>query len=186
MNLIFAFSVLVVLLLFIVFCIHMLVLTTHAQRKETKPPHKYVTRCNIIKRADEKPLTDTDVEYLRKTSYERTMKIEQEYLAGQHNIFRDNAFSEDEMRFFTEFVTALRLYELIPERIKLERLSNKTFNVTYVPVCYVGKIKLVGQKHYMQYLIGEDTVKALDNPTVESCIRNIPKWIRYIKYCQKP
>jgi len=38
---------------------------------------------------------------------------------------------------------------------------------------------------YMQYMKDLYTAKELRNPTLQECIDAIPKWIKYIKYCQQ-
>jgi hypothetical protein len=38
---------------------------------------------------------------------------------------------------------------------------------------------------FMQYLVGEDEIHRITNPTVQECIKYIPKWIAYLKYCKR-
>lgn len=67
--------------------------------------------------------------------------------------------------------------------LKLQRLSNKSFNVWCN--CYVGKIKLQGRDTYMQYLNLRDSVYLAENNPLRDYIKLIKKWIKYIEHCNK-
>lgn len=50
--------------------------------------------------------------------------------------------NDAEKTFFEEFSKQLKNNKYKPEEIKLTRLSNGTFNVDYIPICYIGKVNL--------------------------------------------
>lgn len=50
--------------------------------------------------------------------------------------------NEDEQTFFTAFRTLLIEAKFKPDLVKLTRLSDGTFNVDYIGLCYIGKICL--------------------------------------------
>ncbi|MEY8356946.1 hypothetical protein AALB39_26880 [Lachnospiraceae bacterium 54-53] len=144
----------------------------------------YIQTTNAIYRADGKEITDKEVPYLIQIGIENALQEEKEYKQGIHNIFQNHTFNADETLFFSELTKQLEMNRLKPSLLKLHKLSNGTWNVDYISECYVGKIRLSGKTNYMQYSRGMTSIKELMNPTLDECISNIPKWIRYIKYCK--
>lgn len=44
--------------------------------------------------------------------------------------------------------------------------------------------RIIHHETYMHYFIGSSGFKELRNPSLQECIDAIPRWIKYIKYCQ--
>ena len=181
-----------------------------------------------ISRSGEKPITDEEIPQLIQSSLEKTLRLEDEHKAGLRDIFKDHDLSEMEKEFFSALVLALEENKLNPALLRLERIGGGTINVSYVPLCFVGKINLriipdkyavmkeghrralrvfgtieeantyMSEKggdrvevrpgenrHYMQYSRGLQSIKHLNNPTLQECIDTIPRWIAFIKYCKR-
>lgn len=90
--------------------------------------------------------------------------------------------TDDEEKFIKALIAACNKIHMV-SCLKLERLSNGTFNVW----CnrYVGKIKLHGKKTYMQILKGKYGIRTIENCSFNEYLSNISKWISYIVYCNK-
>lgn len=67
------------------------------------------------------------------------MKIVSSTVPHQENY---NLLNSMEKKFFSSFYNQITSANLSPSRIKLTRMSNGSFNVDYIGVCYVGKINL--------------------------------------------
>ncbi len=92
--------------------------------------------------------------------------------------------TEKEDAFFRELVEQTAEAKLNPFAFYFEPMSNKSFSVMYGSYP-IGKIKLKGQKTYMQILSGLYTIKELHDLSLDDYISYIPKWIKHIKYCLK-
>lgn len=84
--------------------------------------------------------------------------------------------TEPEQHFFDELQNKL---SEVNRSITIERLSNGVTSV-YSNMCYFGKIKLSGRKHWMQILRGETQSKTVYGE-LDDFIQYIPDWVRYIK-----
>ena len=64
---------------------------------------------------------------------------------SKNNIFRDNVLTKGELSFFLGVFSIFREKKLNPERIYIERLPCRTFNVEYTGKrgCYLGKIRVL-------------------------------------------
>lgn len=130
-------------------------------------------------------ITDAGVKEKIEESWQNERRLHYEYLSGKHNIFNDNNLNEYEELFFIELSNALAKNSLLPHELRLKRLADGTFNVDYASQGYVGKIRLVKQKKYMQYCIGKGDPKVLYSDNIQDYIYTIPRWIKYIKYMKK-
>ena len=87
---------------------------------------------NIDKRTEEK-IIETGTRIL--AEHDAIMR-------GERSIFEDHDLTEEETLFFKELSRAMSASGFNPSYLKLRRLSSRTFNVNYAPLCYIGKINL--------------------------------------------
>lgn len=77
--------------------------------------------------------------YSNDTSTFLGMKIVSSTVPPQENY---NCLNEEEQTFFSTLREKLVEAKYSPELVRLTRLSDGTFNVDYIGICYVGKIRL--------------------------------------------
>ena len=73
---------------------------------------------------------------------ERFLENHASILRGERDIFIDHDLTSDEIVFFEELLKEMKKSGFDPAFLKLHRLSSRTFNVDYAPLCHVGKINL--------------------------------------------
>lgn len=94
------------------------------------------------------------------------------------NKVKDLEISEDEEIFIKELL--LKCDQVgMSGYLKLERLSDKTFNVWCN--CYVGKINLRDERTFMQYTCKNGNIKVAENKYLPKYLKLIEKWIKYIE-----
>ncbi|MDQ0153669.1 hypothetical protein J2S20_002391 [Moryella indoligenes] len=130
-------------------------------------------------------IKDREISHLIKIGLQKELQTNQEHLQGKRNIFDDHNLNADEHVFFTELSNQILNAGLNPSLLKLQKLSDGTWNVDYVSECYIGKIRLSGKRNYMQFSIGMTSIKELHDPSLQECLDTIPRWIKYIKYCKR-
>ena len=118
-----------------------------------------------------------------KESYEQHLKTREDFLKGEHDIFRDNELSTEETEFFTSVCKSVKSIGRNPALLRLNRLSDKILNVQYVDM-QIGRIKLQGRKTKMQILT-KNNVEWIEDETVENYIQFIEKWMRYLNKLPK-
>lgn len=146
--------------------------------------NNYIYDGNITRKKDGSPITDEEVPFLIQASFQHLTQQEKAYTENTKDIYDDTIFRYDEEVFFNQLDDALVKNKLKPNLIKVQRLSDKTFNVEYIGLCHLGKINLSGKTNYMQYFRGM-TPKIVHDITLEESIELIPKWISYIRYCKR-
>lgn len=114
-----------------------------------------------------------------KDNYEKHMIKREEFLHGNHNIFKDNDLSAQETEFFNLVCDHVKNIGRNPALLKLNRLSDKTLNVQYVDM-QIGRIKMQGRKTKMQILTKND-VEWVEDKSLEIYIKLIEKWMQYLK-----
>lgn len=90
--------------------------------------------------------------------------------------------TNEEDAFFKELVKQSYEVKLNPLMFYFEPMSNKSFSVWYNSYP-IGKIKLRGNKTYIQIFKGLSGVKEENYLSLEEYISHIPEWIKHIKYC---
>ena len=126
-------------------------------------------------------ITDEEVPYIIKKPGEYTMHL------VENNIIKNkwHDLSPDEAKFFSAFGDLLNKNGLDSSQIRFKRLSNKSFNVDYGYICYVGKIKLAGRKTYMQILENLYDIDTPEHSTLEEYIAELPRWVKYTKWAKR-
>lgn len=139
----------------------------------------------IIKKLNGK-ITDDDVPELIKHGFNKRLQEVNKKLNSIHDIYPPDRgkykLNRLEQMFLDEFLTQL-LINKIPLFINTKRMGDGTINVEYKG-CQIGRVNLQYEKGYMQILKGLYGIKEIDG-NVETFIKQIPAWIRYIKYVRK-
>lgn len=160
------------------------------ETKIAPPPNTtvdtYLQNGNTLCRADNKPLSDEDVEYLRNKSYQIRLNEINHYCDCIKRLFPQNVdkykLNELEIKFLSQFYSSIIQSNIKPYLFS-QRMSDGTINVQYKG-CQVGRIRLQGRKHYMQVLKGTQDPEAIYG-TINDFISRIPDWIKYIKYLKR-
>lgn len=131
-------------------------------------------------------IMDNDVQELIKHDFKKRLREVNKKLYSNNDIYpADNGkykLNHLEQIFLDEFLTQL-LVNKIPLFIHTNRMGDGTINVEYKG-CQIGRINLQHKQGYMQILKGAYGVKEIDG-NVETFIKQIPAWIRYIKYVKR-
>lgn len=146
--------------------------------KKDKKPREY--NKNIT--ADSIPdgsWTSEEFEYWNELQYQQHVADIEEFKLENHNIFDDNDLSDIEIKFFKNLTKNMQQQEINPHLLRLNRLGDKTINVKYINY-QIGRIKLNGQKTKIQ-ILRFDTVRWIENKTLDEYLTLSDQWVRYIK-----
>ncbi|MDT2922541.1 hypothetical protein P7H94_11445 [Lactococcus lactis] len=134
---------------------------------------------NLKAKLEKSRISDDEFSKFSALSCKKQKLALEEFKLGKHSIFEDNELSENEIIFFEQFIKKMTNAGLNQSFLKLNRLSDKTLNVEYIAY-QIGRVKLQGRKTRMQ-ILKSDTVKWLENKTLEEYIDLSLNWIYYTK-----
>ena len=89
-----------------------------------------------------------------------------------------NNVNQDEQKFFDAFFALLTPKQR--QSVRLQKMSNGAYSVTWNRGEYVGKVRLTGRKHWIQIMKNIFDADVIEGE-VDDLIQELPKWVRTMK-----